>query len=74
MGRRNLTPHAAFTGMRLFSSDRDDGSLEVGEVINLMWQYEVSDDDGKTWQPETERVDDGSYVLRRGNWVVPALN
>ena len=39
-----------------------------------MWQYEVSDDDGKTWQPETERVDDGSYVLRRGNWVVPALN
>ena len=60
--------------MRLFSSDRDDGSLEVEEVINLLWRYEVSDDDGKTWRPETERLDDGSYVLRRGNWVAPALN
>ena len=60
--------------MRWFSSDRDDGSLEVEEVINLLWRYEVSDDDGKTWRPETERLDDGSYVLRRGNWVAPALN
>ena len=60
--------------MRWFSSDRDDGSLEVEEVINLLWRYEVSDDDGKTWRPETERLDDGAYVLRRGNWVAPALN
>lgn len=60
--------------MRLFSSDRDDGSLEVGEVVNLLWRYEISDDDGKTWRPETEQADDGSYFLRRGNWVVPTLN
>lgn len=60
--------------MRLFSSDRDDGSLEAEEVINLLWQYEVSDDDGKTWRPEGERVDDGTYCLRRRNWVAPALN
>jgi len=59
--------------MRLFSSDRDDGSLEGEEVINLLWRYEVSDDDGKTWRPETERVD-GAYCLRRGNWIAPPLN
>lgn len=60
--------------MRLFSSNRDDGSFEVEEVIHLLWQYEVSHDDGKTWRPEAEHQDDGSYYLRRGNWVAPPLN
>jgi hypothetical protein len=60
--------------MRLFSSDRDDGSIEAGDVINLLWRYEVSEDGGKTWYPEIEREDENRYVLRRGNWVAPALN
>lgn len=60
--------------MRLFSSDRDDGSLEVEQVINLLWRYEVSEDGGKTWYPEAEREDVDCYVLRRGNWVAPPLN
>lgn len=60
--------------MRYSSSDRDAGSLEVEEVVNLLWRYEISDDDGKIWRSETERVDDGSYFLRRGNWVEPSLN
>jgi len=58
--------------MRLFSFQQDDASNEA--IINLLWQYEVSDDGGKTWRPEAERIDDDGYVLRRGNWVAPALN
>jgi len=60
--------------MRLFSSRHDDTPALADDMINLLWRYEVSDDDGKTWRPETDRVDDGSYVLRRGNWVEPQLN
>lgn len=55
--------------MRLFSSDRDEGSVEGEKVVNLLWRYEVSEDGGKTWRPEAEREDTDSYVLRRGTWV-----
>lgn len=60
--------------MRLFSSPLQDASSDPEDIINLLWQYEVSEDGGKTWYPESERLDDECYVLRRGNWVAPALN
>jgi hypothetical protein len=60
--------------MRLFSSQRDEASLPPEDVINLLWRYEVSEDGGKTWYPESDREDAGCYVLRRGNWVAPSLN
>lgn len=60
--------------MRLFSNRQTADVPEPEQVINLLWRYEVSEDEGKTWRPEAERVDDGSYVLRRGNWVAPSLN
>jgi len=60
--------------MRLFSSPHADASAEPETFINLLWQYEISDDGGKTWRPETEREDEGRYVLRRGNWVAPTTH
>lgn len=60
--------------MRLFSPHQDDAFVELDSTISLLWRYEVSGDGGKTWHPEAEHEDDGSYVLRRGNWVAPSLN
>lgn len=60
--------------MRLFSNRQTADVPEPEQIVNLLWRYEVSEDEGKTWRPETERVDDGSYVLRRGTWVAPSLN
>lgn len=60
--------------MRLFSSQRDNIPAEPEDVINLLWRYEVSADGGKTWRPEAEHEDADCYVLRRGNWIAPALN
>jgi hypothetical protein len=60
--------------MRLFSSRHDEASLEPEDMINLLWRYEVSDDGGKTWQPEADREGEDCYLLRRGNWVEPQLN
>jgi hypothetical protein len=59
--------------MRLFSSPRDDATPEPEDII-LLWQYEVSEDGGKSWCSEDEWNDSGAYVLRRGNWVAPPVN
>lgn len=58
--------------MRLFSSHRD--APELDDNVTLLWRYEVSEDDGKTWQLETDRDADSAYVLRRGTWVAPPVN
>ena len=60
--------------MRLFSNRQTADVPEPEQVINLLWRYEISEDGGKSWYPEDERVDAECYVLRRGNWVSPALN
>jgi hypothetical protein len=60
--------------MRLFFSRHETESPEPEGVVNLLWQYEVSEDDGKSWYPESERKDADAYVLRRGAWVTPPVN
>lgn len=59
--------------MRQTSSQHYD-ALELNDTTTLLWRYEVSDDGGKSWQPEDDWNDSGAYVLRRGNWVAPAIN
>lgn len=60
--------------MRLFHTEPNFETPEPDGVINLHWQYEVSEDGGKTWYPEVDRDDGETYVLRRGNWVAPSVN
>lgn len=60
--------------MRLFFSQHHDAPAEPEDMVNLLWRYEVSDDGGKTWSPESEREGEDCYLLRRGNWVASHLN
>jgi hypothetical protein len=59
--------------MRLFHSRRDVDAPEP-DPINLVWTYEVSEDDGESWRPETEEEARNPNFLRRGNWSAPPLN
>jgi hypothetical protein len=59
--------------MRLFQSRRDIEASEPEETVNLVWVYEVSEDDGESWRPEAEQEPRNPNFLRRGNWSAPPL-
>jgi hypothetical protein len=60
--------------MRLFHSRRDVEAFGPDEIVNLVWRYEVSEDDGDSWRPENELEPRNPAALRRGCWVAPPLN
>ncbi len=59
--------------MRLFQRSRVTRTKELvsNETFNLLWRYEVSEDGGKNWHPESEGDAKRPDILRRGNWVSP---